>query len=25
VRPANYPAGTPGFGLYEGALASGIP
>ena len=25
VRPANYPAGTPGFGLYEGTLASGIP
>jgi 2',3'-cyclic-nucleotide 2'-phosphodiesterase len=25
VRPANYPAGTPGHGLYEGVLPSGIP
>jgi metallophosphoesterase (TIGR00282 family) len=25
VRPANYPAGTPGHGLYEGALTSGVP
>jgi metallophosphoesterase (TIGR00282 family) len=24
VRPANYPAGTPGHGLYEGRLPSGI-
>src|ERR1043165_1432953 len=22
VRPANYPAGTPGFGMYEGKLGS---
>jgi len=25
VRPANYPAGSPGHGLYEGTLASGRP
>ena len=25
LRPANYPAGTPGVGLYEGALLSGVP
>ncbi|MDQ1454105.1 MAG: 2,3-cyclic-nucleotide 2-phosphodiesterase [Acidobacteriaceae bacterium] len=25
VRPANYPAGTPGFGIYEGTLPSGTP
>ena len=25
VRPANYPAGTPGHGLYEGILPSGMP
>jgi metallophosphoesterase (TIGR00282 family) len=24
VRPANYPAGTPGHGVYEGRLASGV-
>jgi metallophosphoesterase (TIGR00282 family) len=25
LRPANFPAGAPGFGLYEGTLASGEP
>ncbi len=25
LRPANYAAGTPGFGLYQGALVSGQP
>jgi metallophosphoesterase (TIGR00282 family) len=25
VRPANYPAGSPGHGLYEGTLACGTP
>jgi 2',3'-cyclic-nucleotide 2'-phosphodiesterase len=25
VRPANYAAGTPGYGVYEGSLSSGIP
>ena len=25
LRPANYPAGTPGVGLYEGASSSGVP
>lgn len=25
LRPANYPAGTPGWGLYEGQTRSGIP
>jgi metallophosphoesterase (TIGR00282 family) len=25
LRPANYPAGTPGIGLYEGTTRSGIP
>jgi len=25
VRPANYPAGTPGFGMYEGQTKSGTP
>jgi len=24
LRPANYPAGTPGFGLYEGTTRSGV-
>lgn len=24
IRPANFPAGTPGHGLYEGRLASGV-
>jgi metallophosphoesterase (TIGR00282 family) len=25
LRPANYPAGTPGWGVYEGKTATGIP
>jgi metallophosphoesterase (TIGR00282 family) len=25
LRPANYPAGTPGYGVYEGVLAGGEP
>ncbi|HEV2113060.1 MAG TPA: TIGR00282 family metallophosphoesterase, partial [Terriglobales bacterium] len=25
LRPANYPAGTPGVGLYEGATKAGVP
>ena len=25
LRPANYPAGTPGTGFYEGATRSGVP
>ncbi|MBZ5646704.1 MAG: TIGR00282 family metallophosphoesterase [Acidobacteriia bacterium] len=25
LRPANYPAGAPGHGLFEGATASGVP
>jgi metallophosphoesterase (TIGR00282 family) len=25
LRPANYPAGTPGTGFYEGATKSGVP
>jgi 2',3'-cyclic-nucleotide 2'-phosphodiesterase len=25
LRPANYPAGTPGFGVYEGTTRSGVP
>jgi metallophosphoesterase (TIGR00282 family) len=25
LRPANYPAGTPGWGLYEGTAANGVP
>jgi 2',3'-cyclic-nucleotide 2'-phosphodiesterase len=25
LRPANYPAGTPGLGLYEGTARSGVP
>jgi hypothetical protein len=25
LRPANYPAGSPGWGLYEGTTRSGIP
>jgi hypothetical protein len=25
LRPANYPAGTPGWGLYQGKTQSGIP
>ena len=25
LRPANYPAGTPGVGLYEGAASDGTP
>jgi hypothetical protein len=25
LRPANYPAGTPGVGLYEGKTRSGVP
>jgi metallophosphoesterase (TIGR00282 family) len=25
LRPANYPAGTPGFGSYEGVTKSGVP
>ena len=24
LRPANYPAGTPGVGVYEGTTRSGI-
>lgn len=25
LRPANYPAGTPGFGLFEGTTKAGVP
>ncbi|MCU1284790.1 MAG: hypothetical protein JWO13_1140 [Acidobacteriales bacterium] len=25
LRPANYPAGTPGTGIYEGTTSSGVP
>ena len=25
LRPANYPAGTPGYGLFEGKTRSGVP